>query len=179
MPQVIRGRSNIGAHRLPNQLARFFVETACQQVLDGRTNQVDDRSKITRLVLLGALQLFQCRHHRAAIGVPQDDDQPRTEMLRRELDTAHLRWRNDVARNPDDEQVAQTLIEDDLDRYPGIGASEYGGEWFLPGGQFDAPGAARRRVMASDVGDEAGVPVTQQRQRFEGGNHRSRSGTSA
>src|SRR6267378_1718300 len=94
----------------------------------------------------------------AAWRVSHDDGQPRVEALGRELDAAHLRRRDDIARDADDEQVAETLAEDELGRNARIGTAEHDGERLLAGA-----GTASR---ASPVCNEAPISVTQARQRF-------------
>jgi hypothetical protein len=47
----------------------------------------------------------------------EHDDQWCAESRGRELDAAHLGWRDDVACDTNDEQIAETLIEDDLGRH--------------------------------------------------------------
>jgi hypothetical protein len=46
----------------------------------------------------------------------QHHDQLGVETFRRELDAADLRRRHDVPRHPNDEQIAQSLVENDLRR---------------------------------------------------------------
>ena len=65
------------------------------------------------------------RIDRAAAGVAHDHHQARAEALGRELDAADLRRRDDVARDADDEQIAQALVEDDLGGRARIGAAEH------------------------------------------------------
>ena len=55
---------------------------------------------------------------------PEHDDEARAEALGRELDAADLRRCDDVARDADDEQVAESLVEHDLDGHARVGAAE-------------------------------------------------------
>jgi hypothetical protein len=48
--------------------------------------------------------------------VAEDNDQPGAEACRGKLYAANLGGSNDVARNTNDEQVSQALIEHDLGR---------------------------------------------------------------
>ena len=64
------------------------------------------------------LELLEGRRDRAALRVPQDDDEARAEPLGGELDAAHLRGGDDVAGDADDEEIAQAAVEDDLGRHP-------------------------------------------------------------
>jgi len=55
------------------------------------------------------LQFLQCREYRAAVVVAHHDDEPRPELLRRELDAADLGRRDHVSRDSDDEEVSEAL----------------------------------------------------------------------
>ena len=63
---------------------------------------------------------LQSRHDRATFRVSENDDESRVEPRGRELDAADLRGCDNVARNTDDEEVAQPLVENDLGGYPRI-----------------------------------------------------------
>jgi len=52
--------------------------------------------------------------------VPEDDHKPRTEARGRKLDAADLRRRHDIPSYPDDEQVAESLPEDEFGRNAGV-----------------------------------------------------------
>ena len=80
---------------------------------------------------VGLPQLLERGQNRAALRVAEDDDQPRAEARRGELDAPDLRRRDDVAGHADDEQVAQALVEHDLGRHARIGAAENDGERLL------------------------------------------------
>ena len=45
---------------------------------------------------------------------------------------------DDVSRGPDDEEVPEALVEDDLGGHPGVGAPEEDGEGTLPSGEHAA-----------------------------------------
>src|SRR5688572_5022244 len=62
----------------------------------------------------------------------EHDDEPRLELLGRELDAADLRRRDDVARDANHKQVSEALIEHDLGRDARIGATEDDRERLLP-----------------------------------------------
>ena len=104
--------------------------------------------------------------------MPQHDDQPGTELFGGKLDAADLRGGNDVAGHSDDEQVAEPLIENDLDRYSRIRTAKDGRERFLAGRQLDAAGTAGQGVVASDIGDETAISVAQQLEPFQSRDHR-------
>src|SRR5271170_7146862 len=91
---------------------------------------------------------------------------PRAEPVRGKLDAADLRGRNDVARDANHEQIAETLVKHDLDRHSRVGAAEDGGEGSLAGGQLDA--ARMQRLRVSKIGYETAVPFSQQCERLPG-----------
>ena len=72
--------------------------------------------------------------------------QARAEALGGELDAAHLRRRDDVAGDADDEEIAEALIEDDLGGHARVRAAEDDGEGLLP-----AASSARRVWLVSEV----------------------------
>src|SRR5215469_250070 len=98
-------------------------------------------------------------------------DEARAEGRSRELDTADLRGRDDVAGHADDEQVAESLVEDDLRRHARIRAAEHDRERLLCGRSGKLP-AADARVAPLEPGlalepklaDETPVAFAQRRQ---------------
>ena len=90
----------------------------------------------------------------------EDDDESGAEPLGRELDAADLGGRDDVAGDPDDEQIAQSLVEDDLDRHTRVRASEDDGERRLPRHELVAARRAGQGLEAADTDDETQVSRT-------------------
>src|SRR5258705_2831012 len=129
-----------------------------EQRLDGRPDAIDDGAQIGGLVALRLAQLFQRRGHRAALGVAHDHSEPRPEHLGRKLDAPHLRWRDDVAGDPDHEQVTEALAKDELRWNAGVGAPEHDGERLLP--------RARTATRSCSVFYEAAASPAQRPRRF-------------
>ena len=102
----------------------------------------------------------------------EHDDKGGAESLGCELDAADLRRGDDVAGNAYDEQIAQTLIEDDLGRDPRIGAAENDGEWRLAGRQLVSSRLAGEHVHAADARDEALVAFPEPIECLSSRNHR-------
>lgn len=110
--------------------------------------------------MLGWLpQLLDRRVNRAALRMPEDDDEPRAERLGRELDAANLRRRDNVAGHPDHEQIPEALVEHDLGRYPGIGAAEDDGKGCLVERELYASPAAHAGLRSPDVRYKALIPL--------------------
>ena len=63
------------------------------------------------------LDFLECRGYRPVLCVAENDDERRAEARGREFDAPDLRRRDDIARDPDDEEVAKALVEDDLRGY--------------------------------------------------------------
>ena len=100
--------------------------------------------------------------------MPEHHDQARAEGLGGELDAADLRGRDDVARDADHEQVAESLVEHDLGRHARIRAAEDDGEWLLA--RAAARDAARRRCrLARSSVDEAPIAFAQRCERGQCG----------
>ena len=104
----------------------------------------------------------------------QDHDEPRAEALRGELDTADLRRRDDIARDADHEQIAETLIEDDLHRHTRVRAAENDGERLLARDEIVASRLAHECLETADARDKAAITVPQALERFSRGYHRRR-----
>ena len=151
---------------------RIVIIVHRQQILDRRPHHIHDRAQIARLILLRPPQLLQCRLDGAASRMTQDDHQSRAELFRGEFDAADLRRRDDIAGDPDDEQISEALIEDDFHGHSRIGAAEDRGEGLLPRGQFDASGAARQCAATADVCDKTTVSSSQQSERVSSRYHR-------
>jgi hypothetical protein len=122
--------------------------------------------QIARLILLGPLQLFESRLNGAAVRMPQDDHQARPELFSGKFDATDLRWSDDITGYANDEQIAQSLIEDDLDGHSRIGTAQNGRERFLARGQLDAARSAWQAVTAANVRDKAAISIAQQSESF-------------
>ena len=70
--------------------------------------------------------MFDMHHRcvdRAAIGVTHHQHQAGAERAGGKFDAAHQRGRNHIARDPDDEQIAKALIENNFRRRAAIGTA--------------------------------------------------------
>ena len=157
MAQVVYRRADVGPACFSDQCIRIVSELGPQKSLDRRAHPVDDRSQVVRLILRRCPQFFECRQNRAALRVAKDDDESRGVSCRGEFDAADLGGSDDVAGDANDEQIAEPLIEDVLDRRARIGAAEDDGERSLPLDEMRMPAAAR----AAFAGDEARVALAQ------------------
>jgi hypothetical protein len=81
-----------------------------------------------------------------------------------------LRRRNDVARDADDEQIAEALIENNFRRHTRVRAAEDDRERFLPLRELVAPRGADARIALA-LGHEAPIALAQQVERFPRRNH--------
>ena len=104
----------------------------------------------------------------------QDHHQPGVKPLGRELDAPYQRGGDDVAGDPDHKEIAESLVEDDLGRDPGIGAAEDDGEWLLPFGQLRSAGLMEHRRAAADAGVEAEIAGPESGEGFVGRDHGGR-----
>ncbi len=166
MPELVGGNANVGPHRFPHQCLVVVSEIRCEQCLHRRANAIDDRAEIPRLVLRFLAEFLERGQNDSTLRVTEYDDQPRLEPVGGELHAADLGLGDDVAGHPDHEQVAESLLEDDLGGNSRVGASENDGERLLAAYQPPAPRAAGKRVAASHVGYEATVSVAQALERF-------------
>ena len=78
-----------------------------------------------------------------AARVAHHDDEGHLERIDGEFDGSHLRRRDDVAGHPDDEEIAEPHVEDELRRRARVGAAEHGGERPGLGGRGGVPARAR------------------------------------
>ena len=156
------------------KLRQVVLQVGREQILDRRTNQIDDGAQVPGLVFLGPLQLLQGCLDGAAVRMPEDHHESRSELFGGELDAADLRRGDDVAGDADHEQIAEPLIEDDFHGHARIGTAKNDRERLLARGEFDAAGAARQRVAAAHVLDESPIAVEEQSERVSGGDHRFR-----
>ncbi len=70
--------------------------------------------------------------------MPEDHNHGRAEFRDCELDAPDLGRPGDVPGHPDDEKIAESLVEDDLRRHPRIGTPENHRERPLPASRPDA-----------------------------------------
>jgi len=67
----------------------------------------------------------------SAAGMTHDNDQSRSELGCGELDGPDDGRGDDISRDPHNEEVTETLVEENFDRGSRIGATENDGEWAL------------------------------------------------
>ena len=114
-------------------------------------------------------KLFERGQNSTATGVAEDNNERSAEAVGGKLDAANLRRRNDVARDANDEQVTQALIEHDLRRDSRIGASENDGEWLLAFRQSAAASVVRKSgscCTCRNARRETAVPFIESLQGF-------------
>jgi len=101
---------------------------------DSRTDECDKPANPLRM--FGAGEPGRQRSlHRAAVFMPEYDHEFGAEVLMCILDAAGDIRRDDVASDPDHEQVAETLIEDQFRRHARIAATQDDGEGVLAAAQ--------------------------------------------
>ena len=144
-------RAHVGAHGIANQAPGGSSRSgvASNGSTDGRTRSTIAR-RLRDCFSTGRFSCSIVASDRAATRVAEHDDEPRVELLGRELDAADLRRRDDVAGDADDEQIAEPLIEHDLGRHARVGAAEHDRERLLPLGELVAP---RRADACRRAGD--------------------------
>ena len=91
------------------------------------------------------------------LSVTQYHDKLGAEPLRGELHAADLRRGNDVSSNADDEQVTETLVENDFYGDAGVGTTEDDGKRFLSNSRLTAVLLIHEGVGAAAVQHEAFV----------------------
>ena len=91
---------------------------------------------------------------RAAARVPEDDEKLYMQPVARELQAAPSVDVRDVPRHPDDIEVADAAIEQELDRHPRIRARQHGGERRLVGSSgAQSVEGERVRMLARTVAE--------------------------
>jgi hypothetical protein len=171
MAQVIDRRTEVGAHRVSHECLEVVLQRRVEQRCHRRPHAVNDRTKVRRLTLGGALELVERGEDGAALRVAEHDDEPRAELLGGVLDAPDLRGRDDVPGDADDEEVAEPLIEDDLSGDARVGAAENDRVRRLLLRELGAALLAEERLEPADVGGEAGVAVLEALEGFEGRDH--------
>jgi hypothetical protein len=133
---------------------------------DRGTDPADDRPQVARSLIDRLLQHLERGRHRSTLGVAEDDDQPGAESRSGELHAVDLRGGDDIARDADDEQVAESLIEDQLRWDSRIGAAKDNRERLLPGCQRQPPRPVRAGVAVARFRYEPAISLAQPRERF-------------
>src|ERR1700736_4953542 len=101
----------------------------------------------------------------------QDDYQTSTEAGCGEFDTADLRRSHDIASDSDHEQVAETLIEDQLRRNARVRAAKNYCKWLLSAHKLGRTRWNRKNASRFLVGSEAPVSIAQPIESMNGVNH--------
>src|SRR5690606_14641988 len=110
------------------QCRRIVSELRAEERFHCGADAIHDRCQVRRLVLARARELLNRGSYCAAAGMAEYDHEACSEALRGELDTADLRGSHDVAGDPNHEEIAQPLVENNFGRHTRIGASEHDGE---------------------------------------------------
>ena len=97
----------------------------------------------------------------------EDHHQPRVVARGGEFHAADLRGSHDIAGDPDDEEVAQALIEHDLRRHPRIGAPQDDCEGLLLGHERGAARLAQEDVGPAHLRGEPEISLPQPGECFE------------
>jgi hypothetical protein len=103
--------------------------------------------------------------------VPKNNDQFGAQVLDCILDATENGVVNDVPGNSYDEEIAQSLIEEQLRRNSGVGTTEDHSKWVLPGNQL-APPRHGFIGMALFVSYKTRVPSQKSLKRPVGGEYR-------
>jgi hypothetical protein len=91
----------------------------------------------------------------------EHDDQSGAIARCCELHAADLRGRDDIAGDADDEQIAETLIEDDLRGHARIRTAQDDGERFLARRDLVTTALARQRVLIAFARNETRIAFPQ------------------
>jgi hypothetical protein len=161
MAQVAGRHAHVRANRVAHECVGIVPQLGSQQRLDRRPHAVNDRVEIFRLADGRPVELFDGGENGAALRVSQHDDKPRAVTLGGEFDTADLRWRNDVAGDADDEEIAEALVEDDFRRHARIGAAQNNRERLLAGGNLYAARFTSKGIVVTDVRHKPVIAVFQ------------------
>ena len=118
MPQVRRRHAHVRANGLSHQRVGAGVRwMRRQQRLYGRAYTIDDRAQVSRVIRARTQQLIDRGENRPALRMAEHNHQTCAVLFGGELDAAHLRRRHDVAGHAYNEQVAETLVENNLRRH--------------------------------------------------------------
>ncbi len=91
----------------------------------------------------------------------EDQHESYSELQRCKFDATSRTRSHDVSSNANDEQVTETLIENDLRRNPRVGASENDGKRLLARHNFVAVLRTGARLTTRRAGGKALIPLAQ------------------
>jgi hypothetical protein len=111
--------------------------------------------------------LHHAVRNRTASGVTQDRYQPGSEFEDREFDAADLGVASDVSGHPNHKEIAESLIEEQLNRNPRIGTTQDDGKGLLAGCKLGVPFGVQEHFGAALVSDEAAVVLPKSFKGFE------------
>lgn len=107
-----------------------------------------------------AAQFFDCGSNRAAARVPKNDNETSSESGSGKFNASYARRGDDIPSDTNDEQITESLIEDDLGWHTGVGATEHDGEGFLTTDEFVTPTKPQGRACGS-IRREAAVTLAE------------------
>lgn len=115
MAQVIGRSKDVGAYGvIPDLIMLTGALRAGDESLDVGADTSDDGLDVFGRDRFLSIYRIKRRLDRAALGVSHDDDQLGLRRGGGELDASHLRRRDDIARDSDDEEISQALVKEDL-----------------------------------------------------------------
>ena len=171
--KMIGGGANIGADGFVDKGFVIVAQVGFKETCHRWTDVIDNRLQVWRLVFGGALEFFQSSIDGATLRVPEHDDQARVEAFGGKFDTSDQRWRNNVTGDTNYEQVAESLIENDLDRHARIGTAENCCKGLLPGREGFAAVGVNARIGNRRISDESLISLLEPRESFASRDHGS------
>jgi hypothetical protein len=156
--EIVDGLEHIGLDGCGDQIGALELRLRLADAVDG-FGQVDDQT----VDILRDVLAFHDSGNGAALGMSQDHEQIRVEVFDGIFAGSDLVVIGDVTGNTDDEEVAETLIEDELRGDARIGAGEHDGARVLLGGELvEAPQVHMRMLgMPGSETDVAGNEIAE------------------
>lgn len=171
MRELLDGRVYVGAHRGCGQRLFIAVFVRVENRLYGRPHPVHDCPQVWRTMCMPERELIERRYDRATIRVPEHNDKPGPKLAGGKFDAANLRRGDDVTGDTDDEEVAKTLVEHQLDWNPGVGAGENNGERRLFSTHARLVSPMSYRSCVNVTRDKAAIAITQYEEGIFSGFH--------
>ena len=117
---MIRRSSDICTHRVSNKIIEVVPEVRIEQFLQGRSDSVNYRAEIARLIFSWTLDLFQGSHDDTALGMTEYNNQACSKASGSKLDASNLGRCDDISCNTDDEKISKFLVKHDFCGNPRI-----------------------------------------------------------
>lgn len=120
LAELVGGGVDVGFDCLLDQEGLVVISARLEEWLDGGSDFFDDGADVRRAVFAGLLDLSNRCFDRTAAGVTENNHEASPELLGCKFYRSQQCRGDDVARDPNNKEIAESSVKDELHRCPRI-----------------------------------------------------------